>query len=214
MKNFQNFENFRKNWVFEKKVQTLNCFKIFVFWVMTKEKKLQRDFLMKNVFPQKNVCARVCARGTQKILSCLRKWKKSYFFLAVVVEISTGGNKNPLLLTNFCCHHLLHKIFYLLTIYNFFISLKAEAVCGFEKRAFLVPKMHVRVKKKMASFTSSPRGGDKISDFWWRSMTSRGWGCFWWWSSGEATWWTPGGGYNFFQLDDTNLLLSGRNFNI
>ena len=65
---------------FKKKVQTSNSFKIFVFLSYDQKKRLQKDFLMKNVFPQKNVCARVCARGTQRILFCLQNAKNRYFF--------------------------------------------------------------------------------------------------------------------------------------
>ena len=45
-KNFWNFENSRKNRVFKKKFQTSKCSKKFAFWVMIKQKKLQRDFLI------------------------------------------------------------------------------------------------------------------------------------------------------------------------
>ena len=45
--NFQIFKIFEKNRIFKKIYQTSKCSKKFAFWVMIKQKKLQRDFVTK-----------------------------------------------------------------------------------------------------------------------------------------------------------------------
>ena len=45
LENFQNLKIFEKKWNFKKNFQTSKCSKKFAFWVMNKQKKLQRDFL-------------------------------------------------------------------------------------------------------------------------------------------------------------------------
>ena len=53
LQNFQILKILRKNRIFKKKIQTSNCSKKFAFWVMTKQKNLQRDFIIKITFPKK-----------------------------------------------------------------------------------------------------------------------------------------------------------------
>ena len=71
---FQNSQNFWKKSNFEKKCQTSKCSKKFVFWVMTKQKKLQRDFIIKITFPKKT---KNLARAESYIAV---RTKKSWFF--------------------------------------------------------------------------------------------------------------------------------------
>ena len=90
IENFQNFSNFKifgKNRIFKKKIQTSNCSKKFAFWVMTKQKNLQRDFIMKITFPKKYLArAHFCAR---RALNHTSLWKlKNHRILAQVAEYS------------------------------------------------------------------------------------------------------------------------------
>ena len=90
IENFQNFQIFKifgKNRIFKKKFQTSNCSKKFAFWVMTKQKNLQRDFIMKITFPKK-ILARAHLRA-RRALYLILLWKpKNHGFLAYVVEYS------------------------------------------------------------------------------------------------------------------------------
>ena len=81
IKNFQIFKIFGKNRIFKKKFQTSNCSKKFAFWVMTKQKKLQRDFIMKITFLKKFLArAHFRARRAPTFISL---WKvKNHRFLA------------------------------------------------------------------------------------------------------------------------------------
>ena len=84
---FSKFQNFWKKSNFQKKIQTSNCSKKFAFWVMTKQKNLQRDFIMKITFPKKFL-ARAHFRA-RRALNLTSLWKlKNHGFLAYVVEYS------------------------------------------------------------------------------------------------------------------------------
>ena len=79
--NFQIFKIFEKKWNFQKNFQTSNCSKKFAFWVMTKQKNLQRDFIMKITFPKK-LLARAHFRA-RRALNLTSLWKlKNHGFLA------------------------------------------------------------------------------------------------------------------------------------
>ena len=84
---FSNFQNFWKKSNFQKKFQSSNCSKKFAFWVMTKQKNLQRDFIMKITFPKKYLArAHFCAR---RALNHTSLWKlKNHRILAQVAEYS------------------------------------------------------------------------------------------------------------------------------
>ena len=81
LENFQNLKIFEKKWNFKKKFQTLNCSKKFAFWVMTKQKNLQRNFIIKITFPKKNLArAHFRARRAPNLTSL---WKlKNHGILA------------------------------------------------------------------------------------------------------------------------------------
>ena len=78
---FSKFENFQKNRIFKKKFQTSNCSKKFAFWVMTKQKNLQRDFIINFTIPKKFLArAHFRARRAPNLTSL---WKlKNHGFLA------------------------------------------------------------------------------------------------------------------------------------
>ena len=78
---FEKFENFWKKVEFQKKIQTSNCSKKFAFWVMTAQKKLQRNFIIKITFLKKFL-ARVHFRA-RRAPTFISLWKvKNHRFLA------------------------------------------------------------------------------------------------------------------------------------
>ena len=85
-KKIWNFSKFSKSKIFwkklnfRKKFQTSNCSKKFAYWVMTKQKNLQRDFIMKIKFPKKTFCARALPRAARAESHIAVKTQKSCFF--------------------------------------------------------------------------------------------------------------------------------------
>ena len=80
LENFQNLKIFEKKWNFKKIFQTSKCSKKFAFWVMIKQKKLQRDFLT-NFTILKKFLARA--------LNLILLWKlKNHGILAQMAEYS------------------------------------------------------------------------------------------------------------------------------
>ena len=84
LENFQNFQIFKifeKNRIFKKNYQTSNCSKKIAFWVMIKQKKLQRDFVTKIKIVKKILArAHLRARRAPNLISL---WKlKNHGFLA------------------------------------------------------------------------------------------------------------------------------------
>ena len=145
--------NFPKFWekieFSKKKIQTSNCSKKFAFWVMTKQKKLQRDFIMKITFAKKNKknLARAHFRARRAPKTTLL-WDFPKWYNFGPLEISSGARAEARPRRIFFEIRKVQIILHPLAIFGFFISLKLSVIEWFEKSPVFIPKPRIRVQKR------------------------------------------------------------------